>query len=196
MHVTPLGRERNHRGCDADRGESRNAQTTWEPSSLGLEKLSATALLLAAGWEEGRRRHRPALGTEKTASLRLCEKWRRLVKNTHGFDARFAPTLVITATEIDGPSARFETSGEMAHSTSSLSTGICAPVKRAASRRWRSHATTSDTAAAPINLGCSRLDEDVDVVRDAWRKTASSIRFDHRRSPAACWIELTRCRTR
>jgi len=48
----------------------------------------------------------PALGTGKQLSLRLAERG-VLVKDTHGSTLRFAPPLVITATEIDWAIDRF-----------------------------------------------------------------------------------------
>jgi ornithine--oxo-acid transaminase len=48
----------------------------------------------------------PALGTGKQLSLRLAERG-VLVKDTHGSTLRFAPPLVITATEIDWAVDRF-----------------------------------------------------------------------------------------
>ena len=47
-----------------------------------------------------------ALGTGKQLSLRLAERG-VLVKDTHGSTLRFAPPLVITATEIDWAVDRF-----------------------------------------------------------------------------------------
>ena len=56
----------------------------------------------------------PALGTGKQLSLRLAERG-VLVKDTHGSTLRFAPPLVITATEIDWAVDRFaDTLAEMA----------------------------------------------------------------------------------
>jgi acetylornithine/succinyldiaminopimelate/putrescine aminotransferase len=48
----------------------------------------------------------PACGTGKELSLRMAER-RVLVKDTHGSTLRFAPPLVITATEIDWAVDRF-----------------------------------------------------------------------------------------
>ena len=48
----------------------------------------------------------PALGTGKQLSLGLAERG-VLVKDTHGSTLRFAPPLVITATEIDWAVDRF-----------------------------------------------------------------------------------------
>jgi ornithine--oxo-acid transaminase len=56
----------------------------------------------------------PALGSGKRLSLRLAERG-VLVKDTHGSTLRFAPPLVITATEIDWAVDRFaDTLAEMA----------------------------------------------------------------------------------
>jgi ornithine--oxo-acid transaminase len=56
----------------------------------------------------------PALGTGKQLSLRLAERG-VLVKDTHGSTLRFAPPLVISASEIDWAVDRFaETLAEMA----------------------------------------------------------------------------------
>src|SRR5271156_1812023 len=90
------------RGEFQDRATRLGAQLHWRLEKLiGHGVVAVRGRGLWAGVDID-----PALGTGKQLSLRLAERG-VLVKDTHGSTLRFAPPLVITATEIDWAVDRF-----------------------------------------------------------------------------------------
>jgi ornithine--oxo-acid transaminase len=98
------------RGEFQDRATRLGARLHWRLRTLiGRGVLAVRGRGLWAGVDID-----PALGSAKQLSLRLAERG-VLVKDTQGSTLRFAPPLVITATEIDWAVDRFaDTLAEMA----------------------------------------------------------------------------------